>query len=418
MKYSYDNLEMTVTYRKDKEIEIRVANHNTFRVGNITVTTEYAGKKRTEFIGRIEAHETWKSGDRTENIPPFHAASFYEGKEQIIDPGLYDEKSGVYRGEPFHALVWRDEEKRKTWQRSHTWVSEDPAAEVTLSYFADGPRVAFTGNSFTGLWDSTYEYFRQMAEADGYHAQVAYSYWEGTGLAQYAGLIPESMERAEQCQKVLDANEEYDFCFFAGNSDEALSTHSGKPGAEDYSLRENMEKAVRILKKRAEEKHAKMVLWAPHAYQYGFFRDKTAKPWKIGNVGDWYERDGWRYQLTLSEQEMVERNMEWYRHLCEEPENKGILLAPVVRAYHEVVKCGIGDPYLAEEKTGDFGHQNNLGNYISACVCFEIVFGEMPKADFVPVSHTWGMGGGTLTPHQAAMIRKKVHEVMEEERTR
>lgn len=57
---------------------------------------------------------------------------------------------------------------------------------------------------------------------------------------------------------------------FAGNSDEALSTHSGKPGAEDYSLRENMEKAVRILKKRAEEKHAKMVLWAPHAYQYGF----------------------------------------------------------------------------------------------------------------------------------------------------
>lgn len=226
------------------------------------------------------------------------------------------------------------------------------------------------------------------------------------------------MERAEQCQKVLDANEEYDFCFFAGNSDEALSTHSGKPGAEDYSLRENMEKAVRILKKRAEEKHAKMVLWAPHAYQYGFFRDKTAKPWKAGNVGDWYERDGWRYQLTLSEQEMVERNMEWYRHLCEEPENKGILLAPVVRAYHEVVKCGIGDPYLAEEKTGDFGHQNNLGNYISACVCFEIVFGEMPKADFVPVSHTWGMGGGTLTPHQAAMIRKKVHEVMEEERTR
>ncbi len=183
MRYSYDNLEMTVTYRKDKEIEIQVANHNTFRVGNITVTTEYAGKKRTEFIGRIEAHETWKSGDRTENIPPFHAASFYEGKEQIIDPGLYDEKSGIYCGEPFHALVWRDEEKRKTWQRSHTWVSEDPAAEVTLSYIADGPRVAFTGNSFTGLWDSTYEYFRQMAEADGYHAQVAYSYWGGTGLA-------------------------------------------------------------------------------------------------------------------------------------------------------------------------------------------------------------------------------------------
>lgn len=100
-------------------------------------------------------------------------------------------------------------------------MSEDPAAEVTLSYIADGPRVAFTGNS-----------------------------------------------------------------------DEALSTHSGKPGAEDYSLRENMEKAVRILRKRAEEKHAKMVLWAPHAYQYGFFRDKTAKPWKAGNVGDWYERDG------------------------------------------------------------------------------------------------------------------------------
>ena len=51
MRYSYDNLEMTVTYRKDKEIEIRVANHNTFRVGNITVTTEYAGKNGQSLSG-------------------------------------------------------------------------------------------------------------------------------------------------------------------------------------------------------------------------------------------------------------------------------------------------------------------------------------------------------------------------------
>ena len=145
---------MTVTYGKDREIEIQVTNHNTFRVGNITVTIEYAGTKRIDFIGRIEAHGTWKSGDHTDQIPPFHPVSFYEGKEQVIDPKLYDEKTGVYHGEPFHALVWRNEEKKRTWKRSHTWISEDPAAVVTLDYIADGPRVAFTGHSFTGLWDS------------------------------------------------------------------------------------------------------------------------------------------------------------------------------------------------------------------------------------------------------------------------
>ena len=46
MRYSYDNLEMTVTYRKDKEIEIQVANHVPCR--------EYYGNNRIR----------WKKTDR------------------------------------------------------------------------------------------------------------------------------------------------------------------------------------------------------------------------------------------------------------------------------------------------------------------------------------------------------------------
>ena len=47
--------------------------------------------------------------------------------------------------------------------------------------------------------------------------------------------------------------------------------------------------------------------------------------------------------------------------------------------------------------------QNNLGNYISACVCFQSIFGTLPPA-VVPKSHTSGLPGGSITKEQAEAI--------------
>ena len=91
----------------------------------------------------------------------------------------------------------------------------------------------FAGHSFTGLWDSAYYYFRELAKMGGWNAQIAYSYWGGTGISHYAGLVEGCEERSAQCDKVFAANERYDFCVFAGNSDEAVSTYSCKVGATD-----------------------------------------------------------------------------------------------------------------------------------------------------------------------------------------
>ena len=82
------------------------------------------------------------------------------------------------------------------------------------------------------------------------------------------------------------------------------------------------------------------------------------------------------------------------------------MVLPVCEAYRVVIKQypTLVDPYLEPGvECGDNGHQNNLGNYISACVCFQSIFGTLPPA-VIPKSHTSGLPGGSITKEQAEAI--------------
>lgn len=327
----------------------------------------------------------------------FTAASYYEGEVQQINPALYSAGEGIYHGKIHHALVWPETEAQK----------EEKLIE--------GPDVMFAGHSFTGLWDSAYYYFRELSRMAGIRARVAYSYWGGTGIAHYAGLVEGFEERAAQGQKVFDANEHYDFCVFAGNSDEAVSTYSGKVGATDYSQRERMLKGAKLLNEKAKEKGAKTILWVPQAYKYGFFRDMCMKPLRKGNVGDTYVQDGREYILTLTNSQMTEANMQWYEFMAKEI-GDNCKLAPVAKVYEQILqKYGDReelDPYLPlGVECGDMGHQNNLGNYIAACVLFGVIYEKSPEGLGVPESHSAGMAGN-VSEKQARIVQQEAWEAV------
>ena len=346
-----------------------------------------------------DAKETENKIEKTDSFVPF---AHYEGKEQIIDPSLYDEEKGIYQGEPHHALVWPDAESNDT-----TLIfNPAPHIQVILEFIARGPRVAFCGHSFTGLWDSSYYYFRELAKAAGWNAQIAYSYWGGTGISRYAGLAEGYEKRAAQCDALLAANDYYDYFIIAGNSDEAVEKKDdASSGERVYAQRETMLRGAQIFLEKAKEKQATLALWAPHAYKYGFFSGMGVKPWKKGNIGDQYKKDGKTYTLTLTNEDMVKENLTWYQHMAEIL-GEGTIVLPVCEAYRTVIEQypTLVDPYLEPGvECGDNGHQNNLGNYISACVCFQSIFGTLPPA-VVPKSHTSGLPGGSITKEQAEAI--------------
>ena len=318
---------------------------------------------------------------------------------------MYHADTGIYQGEPHHALVWPDTDTDEKWKRM---LSFQPASDVqdVLTFLAKGPRVAFCGHSFTGLWDSSYYYFRELAKAMGWNAQIAYSYWGGTGISRYAGLIPGFEARAAQCDALLAANDYYDYVIVAGNSDEAVEKTKNASGESVYAQRGTMLHGAQILLDKAKQKQATLVLWAPHAYQYGFLSSMSVKPWREGNVGDSYERNGKTYTLTLTQADMVKENLDWYQYMADVLGN-GTIVLPVCEAFHAVVTqySTLVDPYLKPGvECGDNGHQNNQGNYISACVCCAKILGELPEDTVIPVSHTAGTPGGSITPEQAKVI--------------
>lgn len=408
--------------------DIVIQNQNHFRINEIIVTVTSTVSTTTDTpvtdnatasdcvcvqkkhynIVSLAAGEIWHSKDaketenkieKTDSFVPF---AHYEGKEQIIDPSLYDEEKGIYQGEPHHALVWPDADSNDT-----TLIfNPAPHIQVTLEFIARGPRVAFCGHSFTGLWDSSYYYFRELAKAAGWNAQIAYSYWGGTGISRYAGLAEGYEKRAAQCDALLSANDYYDYFIIAGNSDEAVEKKDdASSGERVYAQRETMLRGAQIFLEKAKEKQATLALWAPHAYKYGFFSGMGVKPWKKGNVGDQYKKDGKTYTLTLTNEDMVKENLTWYQHMAEIL-GEGTIVLPVCEAYRTVIEQypTLVDPYLEPGvECGDNGHQNNLGNYISACVCFQSIFGTLPPA-VVPKSHTSGLPGGSITKEQAEAI--------------
>ena len=277
-------------------------------------------------VNSIAPKSVWQEGEATEEYRPFQKIGFYEGEPHVVDASQFCEETGIYHGEPHHALVWPEQDTDADWKRCLTFDVEDIRSSVEVEFTARGPRVAFCGHSFTGLWDSAYYYFRELAKMGGWNAQIAYSYWGGTGISKYAGLTEESELQAEQCRRLIAGNEYYDFITLSGNSDEAVQTCSGKEGATDYMQRAVMLQGAKMIFDRVAGRGTRMILWPPHAYQYGFLQDMCVKPWRKGQVGDAFEKDGRHYTLTLTSEMMTRANSEWYASMALELGDNALVL--------------------------------------------------------------------------------------------
>ena len=398
------------------ESGIVIYNSNSFELNELDVQVVEDTEVRSYHINTIHSFSEWAEKQHQEKTgvkrQEFHSFGYYEGKRQNIDTSLFREDTGIYEGEPHDALVWPDTDSDEKWRKQITFRLKENTVEVNISFIARGPKIAFCGHSFTGLWDSSYYYFRELAKMGGWNARIAYSYWGGTGIAHYSGLVEGCEKRAEQCEKLIDGNEYYDYFIVAGNSNEAVETYSGEVGATDYKYRQQMLQGARLLHEKVQGKAGRMLLWAPHAYQYGFLQGMSPKPWKPGKTGDIYSKEEREFLLTLTSEEMADENAKWYKYLAKEL-GKDTDVLPVCLGYAALrERCGLSvNPYIDPEKGGDYGHQNNIGNYIAACLRYAYIFDESPEGLGVPVSHTSGMSGGKVTEEQAQVIQQVIWQL-------
>ena len=109
---------------------------------------------------------------------------------------------------------------------------------------------------------------------------------------------------------------------------------------------------------------------------------------------------------------MADENAKWYKYLAKEL-GKDTDVLPVCLGYAALrERCGLSvNPYIAPEKGGDYGHQNNIGNYIAACLLYAYIFNESPEGLGVPISHTSGMPGGKVTEEQAQVIQQVIWQL-------
>lgn len=415
------NLEISASLDEAGNVVVQIYNGNVFVVNDIALTIEHSGETQEVQIGSIARESTWTLGDETPNYSEFNAVGYYEGSLHVIDTSLYDPETGIYSGDIHHALVWPDDDTDEDWSKSIVAEFSDIDVTVTADFIARGPRIAYNGHSFTGYWDSSYYYFRELAKMGGWNAQVAYSYWGGNGISHHSSVVKKDVEAGklsapEQSDLVFAANEYYDFYSVAGNSNEALTTTDAQIGSTNYSQRGTMEEGAWVLYNKASEKNAQMILWSTRGYRYGFFTDLSSKPWYEGEIGDTYvAEDGTEYTLSLQSEDMARLNAEFYEYLAETVGGGDSLVAHVGTAYDYINKnySDIINPYLTpEQEGGDWGHQNNLGNYIAACVYYALIFGESPEGLGIPESHTWGMDGGAITEEQALIIQQVAWKVV------
>lgn len=130
--------------------------------------------------------------------------------------------------------------------------------------------------------------------------------------------------------------------------------------------------------------------------------------------------NGTWHTLTLTSEEIAKKNAEYYKYLGDTTGNGDALVAQVGTAYNYINQnySDKVNPYLITgQESGDWGHQNNLGNYIAACVYYALIFNESPEGLGIPESHTWGMDGGSITEEQAAIIQEAAWKVVSGEYT-
>lgn len=415
------NITISASVGSDGELVVAVTNDNPFVVNDIDLTIEYGGKTENVEIGSIARENTWVLGDESVDYSEFNPVGYYQGKLHVIDTSLFDAETGVYNGEITQALLWPDDDTDEQWAKKIVAQFPEIGATVTAEFIAQGPRIAYNGHSFTGMWDSSYYYFRELAKMGGWNAQVAYSYWGGNGISHHSGLVKHdlpvtTLSAPEQSDLVFAANDYYDYYSVAGNSNEGLTTTDGAIGSTKYSQRDTMEQGSWVLYNKAKAKGAQMILWSTRGYRYGFFTDLGTKPWYEGEVGDTYVDDaGKEYTLSMTSEGMARTNAEWYEYLAKNVGDGSSLVAHVGTAYDYINKYHSDkvNPYLLPGQVGgDWGHQNNIGNYIAGCVYYALIFGESPVGLGIPESHTWGMDGGAITEEQAAIIQEVAWKVV------
>lgn len=137
-------------------------------------------KKRIYYINTLDSFTEWEEktqGDISKSgMGPkrevFRSFGYFQGKPHIIDEKLFHTDTGIYEGTPHDALVWPDADSDERWRKQLTFHLKVNNAEVTIGFIAREPKIAFCGHSFTGLWDSAYYYFRELAKMGGLECQT------------------------------------------------------------------------------------------------------------------------------------------------------------------------------------------------------------------------------------------------------
>ncbi|MDR1981158.1 MAG: hypothetical protein LBQ39_06010 [Tannerellaceae bacterium] len=420
------NLEIDASKVSDNII-VMITNKNKFVINDIAVSINTEGKNATVEIGSIAAGATWRLGETPVDYKNFVQAAYYEGYPN----------TDIYAHD--HARVSPDIDPDSAWEKTITKQFPDLDASVTVKFVKRGPRLMYSGHSFTGYWDSSYYYFLQLAKEGGWNAQIAYSYWGGTGIKYHGGILErpgtykdDQLKPFDQNKAVFDANEYYDYYSVAGNTDEGVTTVDGSQNdASQYTQRTDMLAGAKVLYDIVKEKNprTRMILWSTRGYKYGFYYDMGRKPslnakdTKVGEVVQIdTDNDGivdTEYTKMLSSRGHAHVNANWYEDMAQQihaddPTGIAPIVAHVgtaydwINTYHPEI-----DPYLTPDtQGGDYAHQNNIGNYIAACVYYALIFGESPEGLSVPKTNTTDPTVSFVTDRQAKIIQEAAWKVV------
>jgi hypothetical protein len=398
-------------------VAVTITNNNNFTVNDLDVSIAGPGGEQKIRIGSIAGGSTWTLGDTTKDYKDFVPAAYYEGYPHV---DIFEHR---------HARVSPDADPDSLWEAAIEKKFNDLKTTVKVTFVRRGPRIMFSGHSFTGYFDSSYYYLRQLAKEAGWNAQIAYAYFGGTGIANFANLsqsatfIPEDgiLTPFEQNKKVFEANEYYDYYIVSGGSDEAVTTANGsQDGSSPYTQRDNMLAGAKILYRLAGEKGARMLLWCTRGQRYGFYYDRFVRPQVQAEVGEVVKVDtdddgkpDTNLTQTLSSRGLARKNADWYEEMARQVYAADPSFAPPVVAHvgtafdYINTYAGTINPYWK-----DNAHQNNIGNYISACVYYAMIFGESPEGLGIPKSNTTDPEAAFVTPEQAAIIQEAAWKVV------